>query len=72
MVQQERNNLNVGWIILKKEIEMVKALKRTPRSQGVSEIQGLTPRNNNPKAAKVPTPRGKPVAEVKFHVKRVK
>jgi len=49
---------------------MVKALKRTPRSQGVSEIAGLTPRNNNPKAVKTSTPRGKPVAEVKFHVKR--
>jgi len=51
---------------------MVKARKTTPRSQGVSEIAGLTPRNNNPKAAKSMTPRGKPVAEVKFHVKRVK
>ena len=50
---------------------MVKALRKTPRSQPVSAVS-LTPRNNNPKAVKSSTSRGAKVAEVKFHVKRQK
>ena len=49
---------------------MVKALKTTPRVAKPKNI-GITPRNNNPKSVGSGG-REKPVAEVKFHVKRIK